>query len=91
MNNDQLSAQTLSSLTAIIPGQSDIAADLVISAGKEILKELSTMKNLFSILLGLALFVGCQPAGGNGGDSDDPNANTTGAVEIDFEGKVDTA
>jgi hypothetical protein len=69
--------------TAIIPSLSDIAADLVISAGNEILKELSTMKNLFSILLGLALCVGCQPAGDNGGGNsgDDADANTTANVE----------
>ena len=41
------------------------------------------MKNLFSILLGLALFVGCQPAGDNGGGNsgDDTDANTTANVE----------
>ncbi len=42
------------------------------------------MKNLFSILLVLALFVGCQPAGDNGGGTDgggdDTSTNTT-AVE----------
>ncbi len=42
------------------------------------------MKNLFSILLSLALFVGCQPAGGDGGGGDgggdDTSTNTT-AVE----------
>ncbi len=43
------------------------------------------MKNLFAILLGLALFVGCQPAGNGGGDGtkgagDDTSSNTT-AVE----------
>jgi hypothetical protein len=43
------------------------------------------MKNLFTILLGLTLLVGCQPAGNSGGGgteggSDDTSSNTT-AVE----------